>query len=623
MADFLVQRVVLPPEPRLARLYYRAANPRPYRHLDPRSQGRRSLILDGGTGVSFKSYFNCFFEPHWRRHTSLGMLKLRLALSGTGRVRVWRWSALAGEHLLHSVDVSGGERELLLDVPAPRIHPCERGAIYFDLLGRGDGITLHAGDWLAVDATPREVGLVAGYCTFNREPHLLANLRALLGDAEAADRLTRVVVVDQGDSRVRAHPDWASLPPGRDAKVRLVEQDNYGGSGGFTRAVLEAQGVPGASHVLLLDDDATVEPECVLRAASFLALARGDVAVGGQMLDGIRLTHVHDFTYRLDPGTLGVRPVIGTVDLGKDEQLGCLRGLHSNPFGAWWFFAFPLSAVGRAGLPLPFFIHFDDAEFGLRLAAAGIQNVPLPGLGVWHDPAYIKARGWTPYYDYRNILATFALHGRLPGRFLFRVLVKELLRALLKMDYFRAWALGEALRDYRRGPESLGRPRKTHQGVLEAWCRLKGGSLSRAGGPPVVTPPRPPAGRWRAALGLTRSLWHQLARRSPPPDLTPGVTVLLVHEHTWALGRLDAVAVDDAYREDLVVLRRSRPLFTRLLARGLGEAVRVAWSAARVARRWREGLARLGSRDAWLRYLGLPPDAAATPAEPGPRRRCA
>ena len=40
-----------------------------------------------------------------------------------------------------------------------------------------------------------------------------------------------------------------------------------------------------ATHVLLMDDDAIVEPESILRAAAFLSLARGDVAIGGHMLD--------------------------------------------------------------------------------------------------------------------------------------------------------------------------------------------------------------------------------------------------------------------------------------------------------------------------------------------------
>ncbi len=44
------------------------------------------------------------------------------------------------------------------------------------------------------------------------------------------------------------------------------------------------------------------------------------------------------------------------------------------------------ASVRRVGASLPLFIKWDDAEFGLRAAAAGVPTVTLPGAALWHMP---------------------------------------------------------------------------------------------------------------------------------------------------------------------------------------------------------------------------------------------
>src|SRR5262249_54214396 len=153
---------------------------------------------------------------------------------------------------------------------------------------------------------------------------------------------------------------------------------------------------------------------------------------------------------------------------------------------------FPLSVLERVGLPLPFFIHFDDVEFGWRLARAGVPTIPVPGIGVWHEPFHLKTRSWTTFYDERNALVTFATNSDatnwgMPARFplrkiLFRKTITQLLKKLLSLDYFHAWALCEALRDYRIGPAVLEiDPRQTQSRVLAARQKFKSEIVPRSG----------------------------------------------------------------------------------------------------------------------------------------------
>ena len=67
-------------------------------------------------------------------------------------------------------------------------------------------------------------------------------------------------------------------------RLVLVRQQNLGGSGGFSRGMLEALERAESDGVLLLDDDAISEPEAIFRAVRFADAASRPIVVGGGML---------------------------------------------------------------------------------------------------------------------------------------------------------------------------------------------------------------------------------------------------------------------------------------------------------------------------------------------------
>ncbi len=174
-------------------------------------------------------------------------------------------------------------------------------------------------------------------------------------------------MVDQGTKRVRDHADFDEIEAAAGDKLQVVEQGNYGGTGGFTRSILEARAIDGATHMLLMDDDAVTEPESVFRAAAFQALAREDIGVGGQMLDMLRPMEVYESGALLDPASLGVTTPIHRLHAVPQDSLARFLEVSYIHYNAWWFFAFPLRLVDKVGLPLPVFIRGDDVEFGYRL----------------------------------------------------------------------------------------------------------------------------------------------------------------------------------------------------------------------------------------------------------------
>ena len=57
-------------------------------------------------------------------------------------------------------------------------------------------------------------------------------------------------------------------PTALGSKLRVIEQPNLGGSGGFSRAMSEAVSRGDSDYVLLLDDDVVCELEGILRAVA-------------------------------------------------------------------------------------------------------------------------------------------------------------------------------------------------------------------------------------------------------------------------------------------------------------------------------------------------------------------
>jgi galactofuranosylgalactofuranosylrhamnosyl-N-acetylglucosaminyl-diphospho-decaprenol beta-1,5/1,6-galactofuranosyltransferase len=513
MPDLIIQRVVFPVERPAAALYYTAAGPRG-RPGEPALLDRRSVRIEPGTTLGTATYFNSFFEGHWREYTKLGALVLRLRVSGRGTVRLLRQTAEAGAAVLEAADFRGDSREVVLNAPGPRFHFRELGALSFELTARSGPVTLHQADWVATDVDPAPVQLVAGYCTCDREGYLLKGLALLGADADVLGCLRKIVVVDQGSRRVTAHPSFGRLPPGAAGKVVVIEQANFGGAGGFTRSILEALNTRGATHMLLMDDDAELEPESVYRAARLLALAREDLAVGGNMLDLLRPNELFELNAEVYPRLLAMSRLVGGFRVDRPEELGRLLEVHTTRYNGWWFMAFPLRVVERVGLPLPFFLRCDDIEFGCRLQGAGVPVAPVPGVAVWHAPFYLKTRGWQNYYEFRNMLALCALRYPQPGRRLARVFLRRLVKRLLCHEYYEAWLLCEAVRDYFRGPSKATQRPSTAgcSGPRSVWRKrpCRGPGTSRP------SPRRRPRHGWAVGLAPPGASWGS-SYAAPPP----------------------------------------------------------------------------------------------------------
>jgi galactofuranosylgalactofuranosylrhamnosyl-N-acetylglucosaminyl-diphospho-decaprenol beta-1,5/1,6-galactofuranosyltransferase len=612
MADLLIQRLVFSTDRALDALYYHVDPPRNRGFLEYPAPDRFSITLRRGSTLVTDTYFNNFFENYWRRFTRLGRLRLRVKLTGVGTILLFRRSVVAGLKLIHTVEFNVDQEEVVLEVPEQNFHFRELGALHFDVIARSAEVRIEKAEWLAADVKGNAVRLVAGFCTFNRETFVLNNVQNLVDDANVADVLARIVVVDQGTSKVQEHPAYRRLRAIVKAKLLLVEQGNFGGAGGFTRSILEARSVPGATHMILMDDDAIIEPESVFRAARFLALAREEIAAGGQMLDLLRRVEVYESGASVVPGILGITSPVNRKPMDAPSGLTPFLDVTYTHYNAWWFFAFPLRLIDRVGLPLPVFIRGDDAEFGSRLHRANIPTVTVPGLGVWHEPFYTKSGSWQPYYDLRNMLVLTAIHFPVGRLHVVKTFLQRLIRLLLAMNYFEAAIVCEAVDDFCVGPQILeDDPGALHQKVLALQKEMAPAVISRASCLASHQPPAPPASRSWRKWHFVRCVIRQMFRATPQSGASPGLVIPVEHANWWSLSRIDVVALDDWYSEHYRVSRRSRELFRQTLWRGMKSAFRLYLNHDRAGRDWRASVGRLTSSKFWYKYLNLDREGSA------------
>lgn len=589
--------------------------------------GRRTRILDrtsatvpAATEVSFGSYFNAFAAGYWRAWSTLTSIELRLDLEGSGRVDVYRTKA-DGSQIVVAGEVVSGRRRVTLELD---LRPFEDGGWYwFDLSTDDADLTLHGGGWHAPHDAPGRAAVVVGMPTFNRPADCVATLTALGSDPQVLEAITAVILPDQGTRKVRDEAGYEQAAAALGDRLRIIDQPNLGGSGGYARIMYEvlhgtgphAGGID-CEQILYMDDDILLEPESVLRAIAFSRFSREPMLVGGQMLSLQARSQLSTMGEVVDRNQFLWRPAPDTEahhDLAA-RTLRQTRWLHRRvdvDYNAWWMCLIPRRAAEQLGLPLPLFIKWDDAEYGLRARAAGFRTATVPGVAIWHMSFIEKddSSDWQAYFHYRNRLVAAALHGPDDPRAMLKETFKRTLRHLMLMEYSAVALQIKGFTDFLAGPEALfpklpvvldeiralraqyddGRPLDSATEVPLADLDALGAQLF----------PKPPVGRAKAAVGLARGVLRNL--RTPDPALRerPQRNVPWKNAQWFVLAGLDSATVSTPDGRGVTFRRRDPAMFKEMVAESfrLHRAVAADWDGLRA--RYRAAAPVLTGKDGW------------------------
>jgi galactofuranosylgalactofuranosylrhamnosyl-N-acetylglucosaminyl-diphospho-decaprenol beta-1,5/1,6-galactofuranosyltransferase len=613
----VLHRVLMPradDPPEVRPLYLDEPQARHGRTAEVRS--RTTVRVPPACQLSFATYFNAFPASYWKRWTRLEEVALRLTVRGSGRVDLYRSTSHGQSVHLEGQHLDSGDSPLQLEF-RESLAPFEDGGwVWFDVATERESLTITDAAWIIDEPLPPRP-LAVAITTFNRPADCVTALAALAEDPAVLDVLAKVFVVDQGTVTVRDHQRFADVATRLGDRLVVINQENLGGSGGFTRGMLEALRTDGMAHVMLMDDDVRLEPEGVLRAHAFASASASPVIVGAQMLNLQIPSQLHAMGEIVDLRSSFWRPAPGSVyqhDFAKltlREQALLHARIHST-YNGWWMCLFPREVLERTGLPLPLFIKWDDAEYALRAGACGFPTVTLPGSAIWHMPWTDKddATDWTAYFHLRNRLITLALHSPYDVRqAVVRDGFRNTFKHLMAMEYSTVALHHKSIEDFLAGPESLFASlrealpavRRLREGYDDARIFPSAAQLPMPLFDPVriealLDPPvRPVAIAKRALRTVSRHL------RSPQPQTRerPQINVPARNARWFLLGMLDSATVSTADGSGVAFRKRDPRQFRALLARTIALYRRLVQEWDRTAQRYRAAVPTLTSVESW------------------------
>ncbi|HVX07832.1 glycosyltransferase, partial [Humibacter sp.] len=425
-------------------------------------RGRRGLRIPSFKSTSLGTYFNAFPASYWKSWTSLESVDLRIETTGTGRIVVYRSNARSVIQRVDGVEVDG---PTISTFSIPLTTFIDGGWLWFDLIADEHALELVQADWMAPAGTPERTNANAtvSITTLNRGDYCTRLLTTIGNDKEALSVLDRVQVIDQGTEKIVDNPGYAAAVDSLDGKLRVLDQANIGGSGGFSRGMLEALDAGESGYVILLDDDVEIEPESLRRAVTFANYCNKPTIVGGHMFDMYDKAQLHAFaegikwpSFMWGPFT-PERHDFGTSNL---RQTQWMHRRYDVDYNGWWMCLIPVEIIKAIGLSLPVFIKWDDAEYALRAREHGYATVSLPGAAVWHVSWVDKddTHDWQAFFHERNRLITALLHSpHKQGGKLWRSMLASDVKNLLTMDYYTIAMRMAAIRNVFEGPDQLHR----------------------------------------------------------------------------------------------------------------------------------------------------------------------
>ncbi len=551
------------------------------------------LSLEEGREISLNTYFNLFFAAQWKELTEIGEVRFLLRLRGTGRVQIWRSDDKGKEQMLEEVPFSL-EKESDFFVGDEFSLQKLGHACWLRLLADRGTVRLAGGGVVTETEPGQEPNIACCFCTYKREKEIRRNVHDLLEGVSAEGSLLKgkvdIYVADNGHT----------LSPedfGNSEHVFLFENRNYGGSSGFTRCLIEAglkkKGT--YSHLILMDDDALIRSSVLERTAQLLSFLKP--AYQGHMIGGALLSLQQPWLQAENGAQFVRRGVVlngERIDLRDfDKVLHIQTRDRDVNYNAWFFACIPAGFVTGSNLPIPFFIHGDDIEYGLRFEK---KILTLNGICIWHPDPTSSRRAAMVYYDHRNYSIIEAIHDPAmnAGKYLWTEGIK-ILRHLTEYRYDDAMYSIRGSRDFLRGLDWYRQqdPEKLNREIL-GWRQQERCHVDNA-----AQQLSPPLGA-RDMNKLKKMAGFFLPVTIPRRVYDANVTWLDI-DHS----RTREICIVDPATGDGLVYRRDREKQREILKEFLALRRLIRSDYDRVADEWRTRWPELTNESFWREYLGL------------------
>lgn len=403
--------------------------------------------------LSTDTYFNTFAIGKWRKYCKVNCFYLLLSYQGMYRVEIIhskRVENLVTRKSIWKEEISSSiRRRKKIEIPK-----CEDGNIYFKLISLTDNSFLYDAEYVTETSNTSNIKIALNICTYKREKYLLHNLEVikekfLNNPASELYKKMEVFITDNGKT--------LDINAFQRDSVHIVHNPNYGGTGGFTRGLLEIEKKKKdlkITHVIFMDDDVMVEPESIRRTYVLLRLLKDNYKnsfIAGAML---RLDKPYIQYENGAAWNEGKCRFFGRgVDLRDFENVVVEEDDYLKDYAAWWYCCMSINVVRKNNLPLPIFIHEDDVEYSLRNAE---HIITMNGIAIWHEASEHRRVSANEYYNLRNMLIVNAIYSNSYDA----VKVKKqvftaMIIAVLRYRYRDMELIKMAVKDFCKGPKWL------------------------------------------------------------------------------------------------------------------------------------------------------------------------
>lgn len=429
-------------------MYFRKGENVSYNYSDD------GIAIKKGDDLLFDTYFNGFSIEKWVKYTHVKTIQLTIRMEGQVRVTLMRKEKQGSKILMDYIGehICKAKHGCITAFTVPFESVSTNGMYCFQITGLSEQSVFYGGFYAAdlPEEQIQPVKIAIDICTYRRERFVeknidLLNKRFLENpDSFLYDKI-EIFVSDNAHTL-----DTSTLET---EKIHIFPNKNVGGAGGFTRGMIEISRVrtqKNITHILIIDDDVTIEPESLFRTCTFLACRKesyADVFIGGAMLR-------QDTRYiQTEAGAVWNGGDLISLKHGLDLRTldACLYNEieEKTQYNAWWYCVFPAGIVTDQNLPMPIFIRGDDVEYGLRnMKHLALMN----GICVWHEPFENKYSSFLYYYILRNRLIDNALHHiSFPKKTCCHVLRQYVLNEMRLYRYKNANLLMQGVEDFLRG----------------------------------------------------------------------------------------------------------------------------------------------------------------------------
>ena len=593
------------------------------RGINPQSIAGDKILISAGSIVSMETYFNAFSIGKWREYTDLNNLSLSLTIDGEVEIKAYHAvGSVNGEYLKGGI-VGLSTEEYIQKVnsqaysAAREEAPCsiikdgnsysvrfnqlyDDGILYVTVKAITNAVFYGGGYESAVDEkTLASIKLAVGICTFRREKEVTRNIKCILDEIIANsnsplhDKL-EIYVADNGQTLNKNSFD--------SKYVHILTNPNLGGTSGFARTMIESMlhdAAKGFSHIVLMDDDVFLYTAVFERAYYLLQMLKPKyqkaILGAGMFLDDQPAVQQEVGAEYRDSVTWIGRANHKYFDMRNPDAVAANEVINKTNYTGWWFACIPKPIANAENLPMPYFIHYDDVEYGLRNVTNG--QVFLNGVCVWHPAPANKGSLWIAYYNVRNRLITMFSYS-LGQKSLVKYILactKLFLFQITRYEYGRARIMLQAFQDFLKGPEPF-----IEQDTLALHQKLAVNKVTFLSPEDSGVDRKSIVSRHHKSF-LTAGLAQLFCNLLPTKD-----KVVAVDGRYFNIPyRAKKLYIYDDKSDKGYILERNQKAFFKLLFAYNSAVWKLFWRYKDLLRDWQNAKPTLTSLPFWEKYLGL------------------